>query len=1501
MALVGVNNLNSENKLGGLRTEASSFTASNINSSSLNTFSNQNTSYSSALNVNASTESFDVFSAGELAIEPQNDNNNSSTSNITSTAPEDGLYSYNDDSNNSSESSTQNTNYSSTPVGELLKSIENIKSNLKDLLEKAKNPFNPTKKELLEAIYISMTSQCIDNVDLNYSNLREMKNEIDSLTKEIEDTRKNEMYQEVSEAGATRMLFDYMSTTGESLEESLDNFTLAFKCKNEYGDIIYFYGEPGKIIGTDYEILEEISYRDMYGDSESCKKLHEIIPKRQEIYKDGFLGAFGDEQTKEVQNITWTQEQKEYYLKLGEQVMSEGYHDYFTDNEETLKLIEKRDTLKYIEEYIDSELNYYLKNIDPYVNAEDFDQHNNYLDNNDALYSICHGGSYKSGYVETKNITNVEDMINILSCVLNNTGNTFQDNIYIHDENGETIGIYKITSMDDTFVHYYRDWKDTLSDEEVQIFNYINNTDGATAAYKYLQDISRNIDQRWVSAERLKDKEWAAQNKFLSSVGSVFLTPFEGINAAYHSIESLITKEDLYGTDVYSKGDQLREGVAESIDNDVLSFFYGIGMSAIDTISLMGLNKLTGGTISLVLSAVTMGSRAYVSALNDALARGVDNDKAISYAFGASVIETICENYSLGHLMNLEDKIGEKTLAFIKNVAPENSLKSKILYIAAGSLTQGLAEGEEELCTEILNTFYDQIICDEKSNFNLAIQSYKAQGMSEDEAIINAFRDEATECSLSFAGGFLSGVGFGCYKSTKASVIATKEKINIYDSDSQIKEMQNIDDINVTTSSTPKKVVSILKDALSTSLYTIKDTKTKVSSLFNNTLKTDKIDLKFKEKINNESLPDFFYKNKYVEFWKKHNLQTELSELNIAEDFSEENIINFINYYSQRETDINLDYLNLFNDKNSSILSKIENPEFLHKMILNNYKNIIDNIEVLNNNLSLKFIENNANMIDSLLKNNEFIKIIDDESISSEIKEYLIKNYNNNFLTMYKTYGKDILSNHKEYIKELSKHSDKSYFEKLKRVFVQSENKEKLLQDIEHIKNMCGSKNTLNNLVISAFLNNPNYSIDILSGIDFDMVNSTDIGYGNIKYLEKNRDNSFAKEILHEIGKEYGLGMISPINSEMREQLPNITAEFAQKYADYINLLNDIENAGSEFDLEIFQRYLNDTTNFNEFFIDLIDCTVVEKFRNDILDVNNPDQLSKYPKTTITYKGKEIEVITIDDYDFTLLVSGLGEKTKADAGKIGTYEIASQITNHPEWWIDMSVKGNDKISMSRISASDFYSWDGVVVGFSNIRKNQIVAWYSRDAGTSMSIKDAATSNVTSTLFKLDKFYTKENNTFYEANPIHYEEIRANRYLYNEEGNLEKYPPDYIVEKRNIDIREESLEWASLYGQKIVRFDYNSIFSKAKNECLSLIQEIKNGSLEFSPENQRKLNKLGSTLYYFRPNADEYRQIQQEYCDLIATLMKNAESIGNLEEYNKLSIIYKTEKSNFLKW
>lgn len=431
----------------------------------------------------------------------------------------------------------------------------------------------------------------------------------------------------------------------------------------------------------------------------------------------------------------------------------------------------KLDNNRYFKQYIDNELNYYMDNVDKYMHKNDFKQNKTMgIDAINTFDSIIAG---------EKGISKETEYATIISAALNDRVDVFIDGntVYVDGIN------HPIMGTDDHYRFFLECAnRKLINKKEVDVYNYIYNTEGAEAAYKYLEKNYYEYDNRWLAAKTQEDKEFAQEHEVIASTASVVLSPFEGMNGVVNSISSKVKGEKIARHDVYSKSDVYRSGVSEEIresGHDKLAFVYDTGMSMADTGVLIGTSVLSGGLTGAgqaVASATIMGSKAYTSTLNDALDRGLSDDKAILLASASGLTETAMESYSLGHLMNLEGKMGAKVLekgAMIE--ASKGQASAKLFYAMAGVVSQGIAEGEEEAATEIINYFSDQIISGDLSNYNLQINQNLLSGDTLDIATQKANNASVKQVGLAALGGFLSGVGFGGGKSISTNYNITRD------------------------------------------------------------------------------------------------------------------------------------------------------------------------------------------------------------------------------------------------------------------------------------------------------------------------------------------------------------------------------------------------------------------------------------------------------------------------------------------------------------------------------------------------------------------------------------------------------------------------------------------------------------------------------------------------------------------------------------------------------
>lgn len=616
-----------------------------------------------------------------------------------------------------------------------------------------------------------MIPSYLESLGLDYNNLEELKKATESDKQDL----KNLLDQRTKTDNRELDNF-YMITArvqmGENFDSVLSTQIVAWMYKDELGNTCYRYDDP-YINYVDNEIeYTALTFNEMYPDSKYVEEFRSVLTKytRKRWFKDEYVTTYIWDGTEEA------------YAFLDE--LAKEYGDLTVSRKQALEQLDKQIEAKteeiqkyeYYYEYINQEIDYYIENINQYTVKEDFyknckfDSSNSYILT--KIIDSFEGYDYSMGSIPIKSLSDIDEIAAVLSMMVNQDENIY--NCFVVDpKTGLNI---MLTSTDkDNLVEHFGKWQEFMTEQEREVFNYILNTEGSQKAYDYIFNISHELDNRWLANKTKEDAEYAKEHPVLASIASVVITPFEGISAACYSTAAYFKDSEIYRADVYSVGDVYRGAVAESIESDVGRFVYNTGMSMADTAVLIGIGALTGGAGMPAISAVTMGSRAYVSCLNDCLDRGLTNGQAVALAWTSAVVETAMESYSAGHLLNLEGNLSKGTTSLIKATASKienpvlSNIATKTLYVAASSISQGLAEGEEEFSTEVLNYICDELIAGDLSNHTTTINSYIDLGYSEEEARKIANKQFESQLGQAFLGGFASGVCFGAIGSLKTN------------------------------------------------------------------------------------------------------------------------------------------------------------------------------------------------------------------------------------------------------------------------------------------------------------------------------------------------------------------------------------------------------------------------------------------------------------------------------------------------------------------------------------------------------------------------------------------------------------------------------------------------------------------------------------------------------------------------------------------------------------
>ena len=293
-----------------------------------------------------------------------------------------------------------------------------------------------------------------------------------------------------------------------------------------------------------------------------------------------------------------------------------------------------------------------------------------------------------------------EDIINEVEFALNNKEAFITD----YDSNSSPAAKYN--------AHYF------ITDKERAIYNYYlgQELEGKVekgTAKKYFDSIYEILKARFENKVLEGYISLAENLPVIASALSVPLNVLSGVETIADGINYFKTGE--LDTNTTAQGvSSMRGIVANQYDWDIagwdaFDFAYNTGMSMADSAVSNAVFGKAGG--------VVLGLSAAGSAMNDAKARGMDDDQAFWTGVEAGVAEGLFETISLGMTKSFKGVPVDSTRTAFKNVA-------KTIFVNA----------EEEFATELANQAYDRYVNGEFSQYETQIRAYVQQGMSEDVA-----------------------------------------------------------------------------------------------------------------------------------------------------------------------------------------------------------------------------------------------------------------------------------------------------------------------------------------------------------------------------------------------------------------------------------------------------------------------------------------------------------------------------------------------------------------------------------------------------------------------------------------------------------------------------------------------------------------------------------------------------------------------------------------------
>ena len=286
-----------------------------------------------------------------------------------------------------------------------------------------------------------------------------------------------------------------------------------------------------------------------------------------------------------------------------------------------------------------------------------------------------------------------------------------------------------------------------MTDTEKDLYYYLNGKYGPQAATNYIKTLGpelnrRNVEDVQESASSLAEEHpvlGVGLDAGIAMAGSgayPVLLAEQAHNNMMGRYDDIDPNDPLFGSSVLGEGIRTgitnNEALSRAIPNEGLrNFLVGTGLSMTENLA-----RLPLGHYGLAAAAGGAG----LSGTREAVQRGGDNGQAIALGMANAAAEAFFEKFSLEGLEAMKVAPGKGVREFLKNVGK-----------------QAVTEGSEEVFTEIANSISDRVIMGELSQYHLAYETYKAQGMDEKTAKQQAFLDFMKNVGEAGLGGALSG------------------------------------------------------------------------------------------------------------------------------------------------------------------------------------------------------------------------------------------------------------------------------------------------------------------------------------------------------------------------------------------------------------------------------------------------------------------------------------------------------------------------------------------------------------------------------------------------------------------------------------------------------------------------------------------------------------------------------------------------------------------------
>lgn len=308
-----------------------------------------------------------------------------------------------------------------------------------------------------------------------------------------------------------------------------------------------------------------------------------------------------------------------------------------------------------------------------------------------------------------------------------------------------------------------------MTDEERAVGNYIYNTRGEDAYWNYMDDMAMSVGYRDFNADTENLQEWLQGHpgrETLYTIGSYLTNAASYIPVAVEQGRAFFTDEE-YNPYMGASGIQNRLQSGRSAISADIASATDFELPIIGNVGA-AIYDVTNSTIDSALGAFLyghgfaplMGTSAFNSTYKEAVENGLNPDNAVETAILSGLAETTFEYVSLEHLLQIK-----------------NAKNAKQFFI--NFIGQSIAEGSEEVNTEIANKLSDIWVNGNASDYARRADELRSYGYSDSEIKKMINSEYVKDILKAGIEGSLSGALMGGVQTALQTEMAREQGVNV--------------------------------------------------------------------------------------------------------------------------------------------------------------------------------------------------------------------------------------------------------------------------------------------------------------------------------------------------------------------------------------------------------------------------------------------------------------------------------------------------------------------------------------------------------------------------------------------------------------------------------------------------------------------------------------------------------------------------------------------------